>query len=360
MRSAHQPIRVALVGYGFGGSTFHAPFISAEPRLDLAAIVTNNQKRQATVRRRYPNATVCGNIGDLLAMIDAIDLVVISTPNSTHVEIATAMLSRGRPVVVDKPVAPTAAEVRHIAAVAAKVGSSIVPFQNRRWDGDFRTVEELVGSGEIGALYNVESRYERWQPAVSLDVERAWKQSAAQGAGTGIFYDLGTHIIDQAVVLFGRPTAVFAQLATRRRGALVDDDTFATLIYPDGPRVHLYASAVAANPGPRFRLLGSEGAYVKFGMDPQEEALVAGHEPTEASWGIEPESAWGTLTLTSAQRRLPTRPGSYQLFYAGMAEHLIDGAPAPVDIEDAIVTAEIVDAAQRSSHSRSVVKLARR
>ena len=355
-----QPIRVALIGYGFGGSIFHAPFISNEPRLDLVAVVTNSPERRSKLEGDYPDVAVLGHVDELVEEIGAIDLVVVSTPNPTHVDIAHQFLGRGRSVVVDKPVAPTATEVRHLAAVAAHTGSSIVPFQNRRWDGDFRTVEALVASGEIGVLYDIESRYERWQPVLSDDPRRSWKQSAARGAGTGILFDLGTHIIDQAVVLFGRPTAVFAQRATRRRGAQVDDDSFVALSYPEGPRVHLYASAVAADQGPRFRLLASNGAYVKFGMDPQEAALVAGRHPNEAHWGEEEASSFGTLTVGTERRPLPTLPGSYQLFYAGLAAHLIDKAPPPVDIADAIISAEIVEAALRSSRTGSVAKLTNR
>ena len=234
----------------------------------------------------------------------------------------------------------------------------MVPFQNRRWDGDFRTVVDLLHRDVLGVLHTFESRYERWQPQVSLDPGRAWKNDGQPGAGTGILFDLGSHLIDQAVVLFGRPQGVYGDVAVRRPSSGVDDDVFVALHYPDGPRVHLWMSAVAADLGPRFRLLGDSAAYVKWGMDTQEASLSDGHSPSEPHWGEEPRSSWGHLVTGTERREVPTLAGSYQLFYAGMATLLLEGAPPPVDIADAIVTAEIVEAASRSSRTGTVAPLA--
>jgi predicted dehydrogenase len=349
--------RVALVGYGFGGSTFHAPFIAAEPRLELVAVVTGNRQRQADVAARYSEARVLPRFEDLLACIDVADLVVVSTPNSTHRDIAEAVLTSGRPVVVDKPVATTAADVRRLAEMADLAGTVVVPFQNRRWDGDFRTVVALVNSRTIGVVHAFESRFERWQPQVRTGPDRSWKRDPSPSAGTGILYDLGSHVIDQAIVLFGRPASVYAEVGTRRPGAGVDDDVFVALQYPDGQRVHLWTSAIAADRGPRFRLLGSEGAYVKLGMDVQEAALIAGHLPTEPNWGEEPTTSWGYVDTGLARRAVPTQPGAYGLFYAGIAAYLCDGEPPPVDVADAVVTAEVIDAAYISARSGTVVSL---
>jgi predicted dehydrogenase len=267
------------------------------------------------------------------------------------------VLSRRCPVVVDKPVTATADGTRHLAALAAAVGTTIIPFQNRRWDGDFRTVVGLAGSGELGPLHTFESRFERWQPQVSQAPGRAWKNDPDDGAGVGILFDLGSHVIDQAVLLFGRPAAVYAEVAVRRVGSHVDDDVFVALRYPHGPRVHLWMSAVAADQGPRFRLLGADSAYVKTGMDRQESMLSEGHVPTEPGWGDEPPSAWGHIGSESKWRVVPTLPGAYQLFYAGVASFLRDGAPPPVDISDAVTTAEIIEAAYLSSRSGAVESL---
>jgi predicted dehydrogenase len=355
MKAIDEIARIALVGYGLGGSVFHAPFIDADSRLELAAVVTSDRQRQSAVRARYPKTAVMRSFDDLLDRIDEVDLVVLSTPNRTHVDLAEAVLSRGRDVVVDKPVAPSSAEARRLVDVAAKAGRLMVPFHNRRWDGDFRTVSAVLRSGRLGTPHRIESRYERWEPETDSGPLRAWKRDPTPGAATGILYDLGTHLIDQAVVLFGRPDAVYAEIDRRRTGAQVDDDVFVSLDFSGGLRVHLWASAVAAAPGPRFRLLGSRGSYVKFGMDVQEAALVAGGRPTDPGWGEEPPEAWGTVTTTAGEVTEPTLPGAYQHFYAGLAECLIDGTPPPVEPTDAVVVAEIIESAQRSAHARTVV-----
>jgi predicted dehydrogenase len=349
--------RVALVGFGMGGALFHAPFINAEPRLDLAAVVTANPERRAAVATRYPGTGVVSDVDTLLDRLDDVDLVVVSTPNSTHAAVANAVLKRGRPVVVDKPVTPTSDETRALAALAAAHGTAVVPFQNRRWDGDFRTVVELVVSDALGPLHSFESRYERWQPRLSADPARAWKNDSELDAGTGILFDLGTHLIDQAVVLFGRPAAVWADLAIRRSGSRVDDDVFVDLRYPDGPRVHLWASAVAPHRGPRFRLLGGDAAYVKSGMDGQEARLIAGHTPHEPGWGEEPASSWGHLVTGNERRSVPTVAGAYGLFYSGVAAFLLDSAQPPVEIADAVATAEVIEAARASAASGTVAPL---
>ena len=349
--------RLALAGYGFGGSMFHAPFIDAEPRLELAVIVTSDPRRQSAVRERYPNTEVVSTFDDLLTRIDQVDLVVISTPNQTHVALAEAVLSAGRDVVVDKPMAPSSAEARRLANMAKEAGRLVVPFHNRRWDGDFRTIGALMGSERLGTLHRVESRYERWRPEAGSGPLRAWKRDPTPGHATGILYDLGTHLIDQAVVMFGRPEAVYAEIDVRRPGARVDDDVFVALHYPDGLRVHLWASAVAAELGARFRLLGSRGAYVKFGMDVQEAALQAGARPTDPDWGHEPPASWGSVTTNGGRGTEPTVPGAYQCFYAGLAASMIDGAPPPVEPADAVLVAEIIEAAQRSHSARAVTPL---
>jgi scyllo-inositol 2-dehydrogenase (NADP+) len=349
MSPSRDAARVALVGYGMGGSLFHAPFIDAEPRLELAAVVTGSSERQAEVATRYPGARLIGNIEEAMDQVKDVDLVVVSTPNASHAVVAEAVLRQSRPVVVDKPVTPSSEETRRLATLARDVGTAVVPYQNRRWDGDFRTIVDLLGQDALGALHSFESRYERWRPQVAQ--ARTWKNDPEPGAGNGIVFDLGTHVIDQAVALFGRPEAVDADIATRRPGSRVNDDAFVALLYPGGPRVHLWTSAVAPDLGPRFRLLGSAAAYVKWGMDVQESWLAEGRSPRESGWGEEPESCWGNLVAGDERRPVPTLPGSYGLFYAGMASFLLDGASPPVDIADAIVTAEVIEAALTSSAS---------
>lgn len=351
MATSNSLVRTALVGFGFGGSVFHAPFIDADPRLDLTLIVTSDPQRRAVIAARYPQAAVVASFEDLLDRLDEVELVVVSTPNRTHFPLARAVLGAGRAVVVDKPVAPSAAEVRELVGA----GGLLIPFQNRRWDGDFRTVGSLLDSGRLGPVWRFESRYERWQPAVGSGPARAWKRDPAEAAG--ILYDLGTHVIDQAVALFGRPATVYSEVDNRREGAAVDDDVFVALSYPSGVRVHLWASAVAAQGGPRFRVLGRQGAYVKYGMDPQEAALLDGARPGADRWGEEPPEAWGFVQVGDDRTPVPTLPGAYQLFYRGVAAALLDGADPPVAGGDAVLTAEIVEAARRSAAESRVVAL---
>jgi len=214
--SARTTGRVALVGYGFGGSVFHAPFITAEPRLDLACVVTANSERRRQAAVRYPGVTVLSSLDGLLAQIPDIDLVVVSTPNGTHVKLVEEVLRRSRPVVVDKPVAPTADEVRHLAELAAAEGTVVVPFHNRGWDGDFRTVMALLRGGELGTLHVFESRYERWQPQVPSDADRGWKRDPAPSSATGIVHDLGTILSIRRLCCSAGPTR-----CTRRLHAVV-------------------------------------------------------------------------------------------------------------------------------------------
>jgi scyllo-inositol 2-dehydrogenase (NADP+) len=350
-------LRVGLVGYGLGGSVFHAPFIAADRRLDLSVVVTSDPGRQEAARASYPNARIMSSFGELLDSLDDIHVVVVSTPNATHASLAEQVIRHGRDVVIDKPVAPSAADVRRLMNLAADTDRLIVPFQNRRWDSDFRTVQALLRSGRLGPLHRFESRYERWQPTIDGNATRSWKRDPTPGVATGILYDLGSHIIDQAVVLFGRPDSVYAEIDIRRPQAAVADDVFVALLYPGGLHVHLWTSAVAADRGPRFRLLGLEGSYVKYGMDIQENALMKGESPSDPEWGEEPEQSWGALTTAAGTEPEPSLPGAYQLFYSGLAACLLDGGPTPVDVNDVVVSAEIIDAAQVSARVRQTVRI---
>jgi len=346
------PIRVAVVGYGLGGSVFHAPLISTTPRLSLAAIVTSRPDRQAAAHRRYPDATIVPAVDDLLRDSDHLDLAVVTVPNAAHVGVAEALVQAGLSVVVDKPVAPTAEEVERLGHLAADRGVRVVPYHNRRWDGDFRTVAALIGSGRLGQLWRVESRFERWRPAAARPP--SWKEDPGQPGG-GILYDLGSHLIDQVLVLFGTPGSVYAEL-THRDGPL-DDDVFVALTYPEGPVVHLWASTKAAVLAPRFRLLGSSCGYVKYGLDVQEEALRAGRLPTEPGWGEEPPDAWGKLGTVDGVEAVPTLPGCYQQFYREMAACLLDGTAQPVLLEDAATGLRLIAAARASATSGRIVRL---
>jgi predicted dehydrogenase len=347
-------LRVGLVGYGLAGSAFHAPLIATTPGLRLAAVVTTSAERRAQLRREHPEAVPADSVEQLLADPSALDLVVVASPNRTHAPVARAALEAGLPVVVDKPFAATAAAGRELAALAEERGLLLTVYQNRRWDTDFRTLRQLIESGALGRVHRFESRFERWRP----ETKPSWKESADPADAGGILFDLGSHLIDQALVLFGPVTAVYAEVATLRPGALADDDAFLALTHASGVRSHLWMSALAAQLGPRLRALGDRAAYTVNGLDPQEGALRAGQRPgAGAPWGAVQETAWGLLGSLDDAVPYPTLPGDYPAFYAGVAAALREGAPAPVDPRDAVAGLEVIEAAYRSAASGQTVRI---
>ncbi|ROO88373.1 putative dehydrogenase [Actinocorallia herbida] len=337
-------LRVVLIGYGLGGAAFHAPLISSVPGMMLVAVVTGNPERQEAVRQRYPGVAVLPDASAVFAEPQHCDLVVVSTPNRTHVPLATAALKSGLPVVVDKPVAVTAAQARELESY----GPPVFPYHNRRWDGDFRTARRLIAEGALGKVQRFESRFERWRP----EVTESWKESRDPSDAGSILYDLGTHLVDQSICLFGPPTHVYAEVDTRREGAQVPDDVFLGLTHEGGVRSHLWMSATAADLGPRFRVLGSEASYVIQGMDGQEAALRAGRSPREPGWGQMPPESYGLLGVPGRARPVRTDAGAYQDFYRGVAATLQEDAPPPVPMSDAIAGLEVIEAALRSAVGR--------
>ena len=345
------PLRVALIGYGLAGSAFHAPFIATIADLRLAAIVTRNPERRAQALRDHPGAFLFESADDLWSRPDEFDVAVIAAPNKAHVPLGLAALDAGLPVVVDKPLATSAAEGRTLVNAARERGLMLTVFQNRRWDGDFLTVRRLLSEDTLGRVLRFESRFERWR----LEVGSGWRERADEAGG--LLLDLGSHLVDQAVQLFGPVQSVYAELETRRPGAAVDDDDFVALEHAEGVRSHLWMSSVAAQGGARFRVLGDRAAYTKHGLDIQEEALRAGRSPTEPGWAEEPEERWGRLSAGEELRAVPTEPGNYSAFYEAVAASLRDGTPPPVDPVDAVDVLEVLEAARRSSLDRKVVPL---
>jgi predicted dehydrogenase len=329
---------VGLIGYGLAGSCFHAPFIATTPGLRLVAIVTSHPDRQEQARRAHPRARIVAAVEELWTS-GAVDLVVIASPNRTHVPLARAAIAAGKAVVVDKPIAATAGDARGLIEDARRHGTLLTVFQNRRWDGDFLTLQRLLADGQLGQPLRFESRFERWRPAV----KQGWRERPAPEEAGGLLYDIGSHVIDQALQLFGPADDVYAELDRRREGTEVDDDVFVALTHRSGVRSHLWMSVMAAEPGPRFRLVGTGGTYTKAGLDVQEEALRRGARPDAAGWGEEPEDRWGRLTNQSGVRVVRTAPGGYQHFYAALADALRSRGPVPVDPVDAAATLEIIE-----------------
>ncbi|MFE6922691.1 Gfo/Idh/MocA family oxidoreductase [Nocardia sp. NPDC057663] len=334
---------VAVVGYGLAGSVFHAPLIAADPRLRVAAVVTSSQERAEQAQAEHPGARVWPSADALFAEADDIDLVVIATPNRSHAPLALQALAAGLPVVVDKPFAVTSADADEVVTAAERAGLPLSVFQNRRWDNDFLTVRGLMDAGELGEIRRFESRFERWRPTP----KGGWRELGEAEAGAGILFDLGSHLVDQALTLFGPVTELYAELDRRRPDVQADDDAFIALTHASGTRSQLWMSAVAPQLGPRMRVLGSTNAYTVFGLDPQEDALRAGRRPVDGKqWGTVRPEKWGTFGAGDDLRPIPTVPGDYPAFYAGMAAALLDDAPVPVDPRDAVETLRILEYAR--------------
>jgi predicted dehydrogenase len=342
---SNAPLRVGLIGYGLAGSVFHAPLIAATPTLRLAVVVTSDPERGAKAQRNFPEARIVETADRLWELAPELDLVVIATPNRTHVSLTRAAFAAGLAVVVDKPFAPTAAEGRALIAEARERHVFLTVFQNRRWDSDFLTVRQLVSRGELGTVFRLYSRFDRWRPVP----KGGWRERGDPSEAGGLLYDLGSHLIDQALLLLGPVASVYAELDRRREGMPVDDDAFVALTHTSGARSHLTMSVMVAQPGARFHVLGTRAAYLKFGPDVQEDALKRGERPDRADWGQEPRERWGTLGAADGLRPVPTVAGAYQDFYRGVASALRAGTVPPVDPNDTVVALEVIEAAQRSA-----------
>lgn len=350
---SRSPVRVGLLGYGLAGRVFHAPLIASTPGMRLDAIVTADAGRRAQARKDHPQARLLDSGARRWAAADDLDLVVIATPNRLHVPLALTAIEAGIPVVVDKPFAPTAAEGRSVMDAAARAGVAITVYQNRRWDGDFLTVRRLIDDGSLGRVLRFESRFERWKP----DVGAGFRESGDPEDAGGQLFDLGAHLIDQALQLFGPVTTVYAELDRRRPGSAVDDDAFVALTHASGTRSHLWMGVVAAQAGPRLRVLGDRAAYVKSGLDVQEDALRAGGRPGQDGWGEETPDRWGLVGADGALRAVQTERGRYEDFYAGVAAALRDGSPMPVDPADSVEVLDLIEAAQRSAATGETVRV---
>ncbi|MER5552897.1 Gfo/Idh/MocA family oxidoreductase [Streptomyces sp. NPDC002793] len=357
--TANAPLRVGLVGYGLAGSVFHAPLVSATEGLVLDTVVTSNEERQAQARAEFPGVRPAASSDELWPRAGELDLIVIASPNRTHVPLAKAALEAGLPVVVDKPLAGTAAEARELAALAEERGLLLSVFQNRRWDNDFLTLAGLIEDGELGEVQRFESRFERWRP----QLKGGWRESGDPEEIGGLLYDLGSHVVDQALTLFGPAVQVYAESDVRRPGAAADDDTFIAITHAGGVRSHLYVSATTAQLGPRLRVLGSKAGYVKYGLDPQEAALREGARPAAGvPWGEEPEALWGRIgsgesPQTGGGDPVRTLPGDYPAYYAAVASALRGTGENPVTALQAAAALDVLEAARRSAREGVSVTL---
>ncbi|PRY17140.1 Gfo/Idh/MocA family protein [Kineococcus rhizosphaerae] len=330
-------LRTAVVGWGTAGAVFHGPLLAADPEFSVDVVVTRDPARAAAARTALPGVAVVASPEEVWARRGELDLVVLASPPATHVDLATRALQAGLATVVDKPLAVDAAGARKLLDVAGATGTPLTVFQNRRWDGDFLTLRRLVAEGALGRVHRFTSRFTWWEPAGG----KAWKMDAPVADGGGILADLGTHLVDQALQLFGPVDSVTAELDRRRPGPGPEDDAFVALHHRSGVRSHLWMSAVAALPGPRFHVLGERGAVAVEGLDPQEQQLAAGLVPGTPGYGVRGAPARGGTVDAPAE--VPVAPGDYAAFYRGLADSLLRGGPLPVEPADAVAVLDVLD-----------------
>lgn len=338
-------IRTALLGFGLAGSVFHAPSMASLEQFSLDVIVTSDPERQAAAKAAHPDAAVLTR--QEWARTEShenIDLVVVATPPATHVPLATMAIEAGCAVVVDKPFALTSTEGDALIALAKERRQILTTYQNRRWDGEYLTLQKLLAEGALGEVRRFESRLERWQPTITKE----WKAQATVADGGGLLFDLGTHLIDQALQLFGPVTGVYGELAARRPAELADDDVFVALEHASGVISHLWMNLSVAQKGPRLRVLGSEAAYVKQTADAQESQIQAGILPGNPDYGVDPEECWGSLGRDAGTVPAPTVRGNFARFYELLAAAVLEGGPVPVDPADSVATLRIIEQVRAS------------
>jgi scyllo-inositol 2-dehydrogenase (NADP+) len=344
-------IEVGLVGFGLAGRAFHAPVIRAVPGLHLAAIL---QRSSTEAAEKYPDVRIVRSMDELLA-IPEIRLVVIATPNATHYPFAKQCLEAGRDVLVDKPFATTLEEAKSLVEIAEKSRRLLTVYQNRRYDGDFQAIRQLVEAGTLGHIVRFETTYDRFRPLLKPG---AWRETTQPGSG--ILFDIAPHLIDHALMLFGLPEAVTADVRTEREHALADDAFDITLHYSKGVRAALRSSILAAAPRPRFVLLGTQGSFVKQAFDPQEMNLRRGLVPEGKPWGYEPEENWGVLTIPAGesfeQRRIPSAACDYRDYYANLRDAILGKAALAVTPEYALDVMRMLEMARASSERRCTLQ----
>ena len=343
-------LNVGLVGFGLSGQVFHAPFIEASPHFILHSIVTTGTLAKA----KYPLSHSMPSMHEMLDNPD-IDLVIICSPNSLHYSHASAALKAGKHVIVEKPFTVNLAEAKSLIEVARQSDKYLFPFHNRRWDSDFLTLKHIIAQGYLGKVLDYESRFDRFTPVIS---RAAWRYQQEKGGGT--LFDLGIHLIDQAVSLFGSPEGVFCRLFNQREGSITDDSFDLKLIYQE-LNVTLKASVFVKEPGPRFQVHGTSGSFVKYGLDSQEFMLRKGKKPGTAGYGIEPSRQRGILNSASFGKifrgRYETLQGNYMEFFDNIYSVIVNGAETIVKPGDALMNIRIIEAAHKSDKEKKIIVL---
>ncbi|MGA5304765.1 Gfo/Idh/MocA family protein [Nucisporomicrobium flavum] len=339
--------RIGLAGYGSGGRIFHAPLLAAAADVEFTGVVTRSPERRAELAKGYPDVPAYDSIADLAAA--GAEAVVISTPAATHTDLAREAIGLGLAVVVDKPFALDAEAAREVVTLAEEAGVPLTVYQNRRFDSDFLTVRRLMDEGALGEVRRFESRFERWDP-----------DRRPKAAGGGTLLDFGAHLVDQAHVLFGPVSRVYAELRTD--DGELDSDVFVALHHDSGVESHLWGSIRQAAPGPRFRVSGTTGTYIVDGLDGQEAMLKAGRSPAALGerWGVEPEHAWGRLYRGKTGAPVRSERGRWDSFHPAFAAAVRGEGPLPVDPWDSVRAMDVLDAARMSATTGETVDLGQR
>jgi predicted dehydrogenase len=339
-------IGVGLIGYGLGGRAFHAPYVSVTPGLSLRAVVSGNP---AKVHADLPGMAVVPTVQALLARTD-IDLVIVCSPDHLHAEHALAALDAEKHVIVDKPFATTLEDANRIAARAVSSDRQLTVFHNRRWDADFLTLQRLIANGVLGEIVHFESHFDRWRPEPAA----VWKEARTGGS----WLDLGPHLVDQALQLFGKPQAISADIAVLRQGAPAPDYFHVTLRYPRH-RAILHSTKLAADHGLRFAVHGTRGSWIKHGIDTQEAATVAGASPEGPGWGRDPIAGMLTTALQAARPTpVENEQGDYRLFWQALEASLRNAGANPIPVSDALAVMEVLHAGLASSAARREIEIA--
>jgi scyllo-inositol 2-dehydrogenase (NADP+) len=342
-------IQTALAAYGLSGEVFHAPLLASHPGFALKTIVSRTDKAS----QKYPHVPIVRDFTEMLRD-ETLELIIINTPNATHFDLATQALEAGKHVVVEKPFTVTTHQAWQLVELSQKKNKLLTVFQNRRWDGDFKTIQQIITDGWLGELVSFESHFDRFRNFIKPDT---WKETS--GEGSGMLYDLGSHLIDQSLVLFGRPQTVTARQRIQRTGGSIADNFEIMLEYPRLTAT-LKTSFLVREPLPKYILQGQQGSFVKCGLDVQEEALRQGKLPG-VGWGKEPESEWGTLNTDLSglhfRGKIETLPGSYPDFYENLYQAIRHQMPLAILPEQALQTMEIIEAALQSDKERRTVFL---
>ena len=345
------PIKTALLSYGMSGEIFHAPLLNVEPGFILASVV---QRNSDNAKHRYPDVKIARHADDVIGD-DAIELVVINTPNESHFEYATRALESGKHVIVEKPFTVTVDEADGLIALAKKKNRLLTVFQNRRWDGDFMTIKKIIENRWVGKLAEFELHYDRYRNYIEANT---WKEE--EGRGTGILYNLGSHMLDQVLCLFGMPNQVDARLGIQRPNGKVEDFYDIRMQYNDFHAI-VKSSYLVREPTPRYILHGTEGSFIKYGIDPQEQALKDGKIPGSPGWGLEGREYWGKLNTTITglhyEGLIETFAGNYSQFYKTLYESIRNGVPLTVKPEESRDVIKIIEVCYESHRSGKVVKV---